>query len=71
MRIMGPGFEFRMKLAPQEPWIIRDLNNLHQFGIGAHAGNFHAVFLKNIDESIVELIAVPMTLGYFFYFVGL
>ena len=58
MGLHGPGLEFGMELAAQEPGMILKLHDFHQGVVGRHAAVDKALLGQQILEGIVELVAV-------------
>src|SRR5699024_8923015 len=54
--------EFRMKLTPEEPWMIRQLDNLDQVVVDRKAREDQATFRQALSICIVELVAMPVPL---------
>src|SRR5215467_12676560 len=63
MRSEGFGFEFGMKLATQEPWMISQFDDLHEILIGRHAGNNQTLLREIAFKRPVEFVTMAMALG--------
>ena len=69
MRLQRTGFEFRMKLASQKPWMSRQFDDLHKISLRVLAANSHPLVLKHILKLRIEFIAVAVPFRYFFLLV--
>ena len=70
MGVIGPGFEFRMKLARDEPGVVFDLDYLHEIPFWVDACKDKAFALHKIPVFIVKLVSMPMAFVYILLFIG-
>ena len=63
VRLHGLRLELGVKLAAHKPRMIRELDDLHEPGLGVAAADDQALFRKLLLVGVVELIAVPVALG--------
>ncbi len=60
MRLQWLGFEFRMKLAAEEPRMVRRFDNFHVILVGCASRNFQAGGDQRFFVVAVEFVAVAM-----------
>ena len=62
--LQGLGLELGVELAAQEVGVVRQLDDLHEGAVRAHAGEGHALGLQGPAEvRLVELVAVAVALA--------
>ena len=66
MRTVGTGFQFRMGLCCDEPGMFRNLYHLYDPSVRGEAGELHAMTGEILPVVVVDFIAVPVPLFYFF-----
>src|SRR5882724_4945518 len=52
--------EFRMKLARDEKWMLRQLNHLDELPVRRQAAKGEAAFLETFPVGVVEFVTMPM-----------
>src|SRR5579871_1372676 len=60
MRLVRLAVEFRVELAGNEKWMLRQFNHLDQFAVRRQAAKYKAAFLKPLAVGVVELVTVAM-----------
>ena len=70
MGLHGTGLELGVEVAGQEPGMVGEFHDFHEFAIGRGAGNDKAFFHKEVTEGVVEFVAVAMAFGSDFHTVG-
>ena len=66
MRTVGTGFQFRMGLCCDEPGMFRNLYHLYDPSVRGEAGELHAMTGEILPVVVVDFVAVPVPLFYFF-----
>ena len=61
MRSVWSGFQLRMRLSCDKPWMRRDLNHLYNTAVRWKSAKRHSVFFKNFTVVIVYFITMTMT----------
>ena len=57
-----PALELGVELARHEPWVIRELDHLHEPAVGRHPADAQTVFFQRLSVGVVDLVAVPVPL---------
>ena len=70
MRIHGARFEFGVKLTPEKPGMIFELDDFHKIPIGGNAAEYQSTLLKRFTIGIIEFVAVAVSFGNLFFFVS-
>src|SRR5437867_127895 len=63
MRASRPRLELRVELAPDEPRVLRVLDDLDELAVGAQAAEAQAMLHEQIAIAIGYLVAVPVALA--------
>src|SRR5574337_118488 len=65
MGSFGTRLKFRVELAADEPWVIRQLNHLHQHIVRREPAQSHAVAFQDLPEVVVDLVAMAVAFADF------
>src|SRR5579863_4294172 len=61
MRFERLGFEFRVELAAEEPWMVRSFDDLNIVFVGGTAGDAETSGGQNFFVVAIEFVAMAMT----------